>query len=58
MTTQEMDGSSWKRPGCSIVWSPDLLGPILREADDLASFGRGSDRADKILITRGIMNAP
>ena len=30
---QEMDGSSWKRQGCSIVWSPDLLGPLLREAD-------------------------
>ena len=30
---QGMDGSSWKRQGCSIVWSPDLLGPLLREAD-------------------------
>ncbi len=30
---QEMDGSSWKRQGCSIVWSPDLLGPLLREAE-------------------------
>ena len=26
---QEMDGSSWKRQGSSIVWSPDLLGPLI-----------------------------
>jgi hypothetical protein len=25
----EMDGSSWTRKGCSIVWSPDLLGPLI-----------------------------
>ena len=28
---QEMDGSSWKRQGSSIVWSPELLGPLVIE---------------------------
>ncbi len=138
---QEMDGSSWKRQGSSIVWSPDLLEPLitegeavplrtvlgwlktrfpdappgdrslvlvgglqtvltalpdvdsryqwlrqhilplnrafasrwgrvglvfgmdgpaamfsLNEADDLVTFGRGTDRAKKVLITRGMWN--
>ena len=138
---QEMDGSSWKRQGSSIVWSPELLGPLvtegeaiplrtavgwlisgfpdsppgdrspvlvgglqtvlsalpdadsryewlrqhilplnrafasqwdrvglvfgmdgpaklfaLNEADDLVLFGRGTDRTDRILITRGMWN--
>ncbi len=26
---QEMDGNRWKRKGCSIVWSSDLLGPLI-----------------------------
>lgn len=26
---QEMNSSSWQRTGCSIVWSPDLLGPLI-----------------------------
>jgi hypothetical protein len=30
---QEMDGTSWKRQGCSIVWSPDLLAPLITEGD-------------------------
>lgn len=30
---QEMDGSSWTRGGCSIVWSPDLLGPLITGGD-------------------------
>jgi hypothetical protein len=30
---QEMDGSSWKRQGSSIVWSPDLLAPLVIEGD-------------------------
>jgi hypothetical protein len=30
---QEMDGSSWKRQGSSIVWSPELLRPLLHEGD-------------------------
>ncbi len=138
---RDMDGTSWKRHGSSIVWSPDLLAPLitegeavplrtvlgwlktgfpdtppgdrslvlvgglqtvlttlpdvdsryqwlrqhilplnrafasrwggvglifgmdgptamfaLNEADDLVYFGRGTDRAKKILITRGMWN--
>lgn len=30
---QEMDGSSWKRQGSSIVWSPELLGPLLHDGE-------------------------
>ena len=30
---QDLDGSSWKRRGCSIVWSPVLLGPLITEGD-------------------------
>ena len=30
---QEMDGSSWKRQGSSIVWSPELLGPLVTEGE-------------------------
>ncbi len=30
---QEMDSSSWKRQGCSIVWSPDLLKPLITEGE-------------------------
>jgi hypothetical protein len=28
-----MDGTSWKRQGCSIIWSPDLLAPLITEGD-------------------------
>ena len=30
---QEMTSQSWKRRGCSIVWSPELLGPLVMEAE-------------------------
>ena len=30
---QEMTSQSWKRRGCSIVWSPELLGPLVTEAE-------------------------
>jgi hypothetical protein len=30
---QDMTGSSWKRRGCSIVWSPELLGPLITEGE-------------------------
>jgi len=30
---QEMTAQSWKRRGCSIVWSPGLLAPLILEAD-------------------------
>ena len=30
---QEMDGSSWKRQGSSIVWSPELLTPLITEGE-------------------------
>ncbi len=29
MAMQEMTAQSWKRRGCSIVWSPDLLAPLI-----------------------------
>jgi hypothetical protein len=28
-----MDGSSWQRQGNSIVWAPDLLGPLITEGE-------------------------
>lgn len=30
---QEMTAQSWKRRGCSIVWSPELLAPLITDAD-------------------------
>jgi hypothetical protein len=30
---QEMTAQSWKRRGCSIVWSPELLTPLIVEAE-------------------------
>lgn len=30
---QEMDGSSWKRQGSSIIWSPVLLAPLVTEGE-------------------------
>lgn len=30
---QEMDSSSWKRQGSSIVWSAELLGPLITEGE-------------------------
>ncbi|MBI4291277.1 MAG: hypothetical protein HY661_07360 [Betaproteobacteria bacterium] len=30
---QEMTAQSWKRRGCSIVWSPELLTPLITDAD-------------------------
>lgn len=30
---QEMDGSSWKRQGSSIVWSPELLAPLVTQGE-------------------------
>jgi hypothetical protein len=33
MTMQEMDGNRWKRKGCSIVWSSDLLEPLITEGE-------------------------
>jgi len=30
---QDMDSSSWKRQGSSIVWSPALLGPLITEGE-------------------------
>ena len=30
---QEMDGSSWKRQGSSIVWSPELLAPLVTDGE-------------------------
>jgi hypothetical protein len=30
---QDMDGTGWKRQGCSIVWSPDLLAPLITEGE-------------------------
>jgi len=29
----ETDGSSWTRKGCSIVWSPELLGPLITDGE-------------------------
>jgi hypothetical protein len=33
MTMQEMTAQSWKRRGCSIVWSPELLGPLITDGE-------------------------
>ena len=30
---QEMTAQSWKRRGCSIVWSPELLAPLITSSD-------------------------
>lgn len=30
---QEMTAQSWKRRGCSIVWSPELLAPLITNAE-------------------------
>ena len=30
---KEMDSTSWRRMGSSIVWSPELLGPLIREVE-------------------------
>jgi hypothetical protein len=30
---QEMTAQSWKRRGCSIVWSPDLLAALITDAE-------------------------
>jgi hypothetical protein len=30
---QEMTAQSWKRRGCSVVWSPELLAPLITDAD-------------------------
>lgn len=30
---QEMTAQSWKRRGCSVVWSPELLSPLITEND-------------------------
>lgn len=30
---EEMTSSSWKRKGSSIVWSPELLGPLILAAE-------------------------
>ena len=30
---QEMTGSRWKRTGCSIVWSSELLTPLVTDGD-------------------------
>jgi hypothetical protein len=35
MGMQEMTAQSWKRRGCSIVWSPDLLAPLITDHDAL-----------------------
>ena len=29
----ETDGSNWTRKGCSIVWSPELLGPLITSGE-------------------------
>src|SRR5213594_4176217 len=31
MTMKEMTAQSWKRRGCSIVWSPELLAPLITD---------------------------
>ena len=33
MAMQEMTAQGWKRRGCSIVWSPDLLSPLITGGD-------------------------
>jgi len=33
MPMEEMTAQSWKRRGCSIVWSPELLGPLITDAE-------------------------
>jgi hypothetical protein len=33
LTMQEMTAQSWKRRGCSIVWSPELLAPLITDAE-------------------------
>ena len=33
MPMEEMTAQSWKRRGCSIVWSPQLLGPLITDAE-------------------------
>ena len=33
MTMQEMTAQSWKRRGCSIVWSPELLGALITDTE-------------------------
>jgi hypothetical protein len=33
MTMQEMTAQSWKRRGCSIVWSPELLAPLITASE-------------------------
>ncbi len=30
---QEMTATSWQRRGCSIVWSPELLAPLITSSD-------------------------
>ena len=30
---QEMTGSRWKRTGCSLVWSLELLTPLVTDGD-------------------------
>ena len=30
---QEMTANSWKRRGCSIVWSPDLLAALITDTE-------------------------
>src|SRR3954466_11520733 len=33
MTMQEMTANSWKRRGCSIVWSPELLAALITDSE-------------------------
>jgi hypothetical protein len=33
MTMQEMTAQSWKRRGCSIVWSPELLSGLITDTE-------------------------
>ena len=28
---KDMDATTWKRKGSSIIWSPDLLGPLITD---------------------------
>lgn len=32
---EEMTSLAWQRSGCSLVWSPELLGPLITAADAL-----------------------
>ena len=33
MSMEEMHSSGWKRSGSSLVWSPELLGPLITDGD-------------------------